>query len=140
MSTSGLQYIDPPSPDPRVLAARVVATITVDDMKDMIARLQRIADRDQKAWLLLDLQHYRGYEIGVILEKLKHLRLLWHSIERYAVVGAAGWMEQWVKIAAPWTRPEMKTFTEQETKQAWDWLLTGNTNSQLEDPSPQQPS
>ena len=118
-----IQYFDPPQANSRVIAARVMDQITVDDMKGLVDRLQQIADRDERALLMIDMQHYDGFEFNVVLEKFKHLTLLWRSIERYAIIGAAQWLEVWVKVIDPITPMKMRAFPAEQMEEAWEWIL-----------------
>lgn len=118
-----IHYLDPPQPNPRVIAAKITDQITADDMKGLVDRLEEMVDRDEQALLLIDMQDYEGFEFSVILEKFKHLTLLWRSIERYAVIGAAHWMEVWVKMIDPITPMKIRAFSPENREEAWEWIF-----------------
>ncbi|MGI9471586.1 MAG: STAS/SEC14 domain-containing protein [Rubripirellula sp.] len=118
-----MQFIAPPAPNDRVIAVAMEGQMTADDMKVMLARLQEIVDRGDRALLLIDMQHYEGFEFGVAREKLKNFGLLWKSLERYAIVGASRWMEIWIEICDPLTPQQMKHFSPEKIDDAWNWLL-----------------
>ena len=118
-----IEYLDAPQAHPRLIAAKIKEQVTVDDMKDLVGRLEQIAGRDERALLLIDMQHYEGFEFGVVLEKFKHLTLLWRSIERYAVIGNARWMEVWAKLVDPITPMKIRAFSPENQDESWAWLL-----------------
>lgn len=132
MSESGMRFIAPPEPDDRVVAAEIKGQMTADDMKALVERLQPIVDRGEKALLYIDMQNYEGFELGVISEKLKHMRMLWKALDKYAIVGASRWMEIWIDIVDPVTPQQIQHFSSDKTDEAWTWLLgfetTGSAN------------
>ena len=106
----------------RIIAVEITGQVTAGDMKVLIDELQKLVNQNERALLLVDMQHYEGFEFGVVTEKFKHMGLLWKSIEKYAIVGAAHWMEVWVKMVNPLTPMQMRAFEADESKAAWQWL------------------
>ena len=49
MSETGMRFIQPPTPDDRIVAARIVGTATPEEMRTFITRVQAIHDRGEKA-------------------------------------------------------------------------------------------
>ncbi len=111
----------PPS-EHRILAVEITGQVTAEDMKILIGRLQELVDQNERALLLVDMQHYEGFEFAVVTEKFKHMGMLWKSIEKYAIVGAAHWMEVWVKMVDPLTPMQIRAFEADEIEAAWKWL------------------
>lgn len=124
-----MRFIDPPIPHDRVLAVEMHGQMTADDMKLLIDRLQEIVDRGQRALMLVDMQHYDGFELAVAREKLKHFGMLWKALDRYAIVGASRWLEIWIDILDPVTPQQMKHFLPEQIEDAWSWLLEPDSNS-----------
>jgi len=122
MSESGMQFIEPPQPNDRVVATEVTAKVTADDMKALIERMQPIVDRGEKANLFIDMKGYDGAELGVTREKFKHMGTLWNGIDKFAVVGAPRWMEIWSKVANPITPQHIQSFQPDKAEDAWTWL------------------
>ncbi len=120
-----MHFIEPPQPSDRVVAAEIDGQLTTDDMKAVVARLQPIIDRGEKAFLYIDMQKYEGFEFGVVSEKLKHIGMLWRAFDKYATVGTKRWMEIWVKIVDPLTPQQIRHFSPDETHEASAWLLDG---------------
>lgn len=123
MSKSGMQFIESPQPNDRVVAVGVDGEITAEDMKALVDRFQSIVDRGEKVLLFVDMQGYKGWEFGVATEKLKNVGMLWKAFERYAILGDQRWMEIWVKIIDPLTPQEIKHFAPDQADEAWEWLL-----------------
>ena len=88
----------------------------------LIDELQKRVDQNEQALLLVDMRHYEGFEFGVVTEKFKHMGMLWKSIEKYAIVGAAHWMEVWVKMVNPLTPMQIRAFEADEIEAARQWL------------------
>ena len=127
MNESGMRFIDPPKPADRVVAAEIDGQMAAKDMKALIERLQSIVDRDEKALLYIDMQNYKGFELGVMSEKLKHMGMLWKALDKYAIVGASRWMEIWIDIVDPVTPQQIKHFSPDKADEAWAWLLASGT-------------
>jgi len=123
MSESGMRFIEPPQPNDRVVAAEFDGQMTAEDMKALVERLQAVVDRGEKALLYIDMRNYKGYELGVVSEKLKHIGMLWKAFDKYAIVGDARSMEIWIKIVDPLTPQQIRHFHPDETDKAWAWLL-----------------
>ena len=105
------------------MAVELDGQMTTEDMKAMVDRLQAIVDRGEKALLYLDMKNYKGFELGVASEKLKHIGMLWKALDRYAIIGDTRWMEIWIKIINPLTHQEIRQFHSDKTAEAWAWLL-----------------
>jgi hypothetical protein len=127
MNESGMRFIDPPKSDDRVVAAEIDGQMTTEDMNILIERLQSIVDRGEKALLYIDMQNYKGFELGVMSEKLKHMGMLWKALDKYAIVGASRWMEIWIDIVDPVTPQQIKHFSPDKADEAWAWLLASET-------------
>lgn len=111
----------------RIIAVEITGQVTAGDMKVLIDELQKLVNQNERALLLVDMQHYEGFEFGVVTEKFKHMGMLWKSIEKYAIVGAAHWMEVWVKMVGPLTPMRIRAFEADEIEAAWQWLRASVT-------------
>ena len=132
MSESGIRFIEPPQPDDRVVAAEIDGQFTTEDMKALVGRLQSIVERGEKALLYIDMKNYKGFELGVASEKLKHIGMLWKALDKYAVIGDTRWMEIWIKIVDPLTHQEIRHFYPDKTDEAWVWLLASKASEGAE--------
>ncbi len=121
-----MRLLEPPSVDRRLIGVEISGQMTTEEMQVLIARLQEVVNHGQRALLLIDMQHYEGFEFGVAREKLKHMGMLWKALDRYAVVGASRWVEIWIDILDPVTPPDMKHFAPEEISDAWRWLVKGD--------------
>ena len=123
MSESGMNFIESPQPNDRVVAVKIDGELTTEDMTALIDRFQTFVDQDEKALFFIDMQGYDGWEFGVATEKLKNIGMLWKGIDKYAIVGDSRWMENWIKIIDPLTPQQIKHFTPDMVDGAWAWLL-----------------
>ena len=128
MTESGMHFIDSPQPNDRVVAVKIDGELTSEDMKTLIDRFQSIVDRDEKVLLYIDMQGYKGWELGAAAEKFKHIGMLLKAFDRYAIVGDTRWMEIWVKIVDPFTPQQIKHFTPDQVDDAWAWLLAAEAS------------
>ena len=126
MPKFNMHFIEPPQPNDRIVAAAIYGQMTTEDMKVLVERLQSIIDRGEKALLYIDMQNNEGYELGVIGEKLKNMRMLWNALDKYAIVGASRWMEIWITMVDPLTCQQMKHFSPDRIDEAWSWLLASD--------------
>lgn len=123
MSESGIRYIEPPTPDERVIAYEIVGHVTVEDMREITERVERVMGSGKKALLYQDMESRDGFEPGVVAEKLKHMKTLWKGIEKIAVLGDSRWLEIYIGAADVITPQQMKHFNTSEQKEAFAWLM-----------------
>jgi len=122
MTESAIRFIEPPTPNERIVALEIDGHFTVDDMKAAIEKLQAIVDRGEKALMLVDMKSFDGFELGAMKEKMQHMRMLWSAMDKYAVVGDKRWLEIWTKVADPVTPMRVKHFHSANMDDAWAWL------------------
>ena len=132
MADTGFRFLDPPTPNDRVVAVALDGSITAEGMKIVVQRLQAIVDRGEKALVYMDMTGWSGTELGAATEKLKHLGMLWSALEKQAIVGESAWLPVWTKIADPLTPQHVRHFTPAEAASAWDWLLTAEAEESAE--------
>lgn len=129
MSRNGIRFIEPPSPDSRIVAAEVHGHVTADDVKAFVARIESVNARGLKARIFQDMREYHGADIAAFTEKFKHIGVLWKGIEKVAVVGDSRWLEIYIGVADPLTPQQIKYFPPDEAGLAFAWLRedpTGN--------------
>jgi len=122
MSESGLHFIDPPAPNDRIIAYEIAGKVTVDDMRAVVARVEEIASRGEKALIYQDVQDLGGVDIAAIAEKFKHMGTLWKGIEKAAVIGDSRWLEIYTRAVDPLTPQQIKHFPTTEKAAAFAWL------------------
>lgn len=76
------------------------------------------------ARLMVVVRHWHGFDMAAALSgpviEAKHALL--EQLERYAVVGAPGWMRAAIAGFAPLVKPEIRAFDEGEEEAALAWL------------------
>ena len=123
MSSSTVQFIDPPVANDRLVAVEMHGQFTAEDMKAVAERIEAVVGLGKKALVYNNMTDYEGFELGVISEKFKHMRTLWSGIDKYAVVGDKRWVEIYLKIADPLTPPQLRHFSSDEKDAAFAWLI-----------------
>jgi hypothetical protein len=53
--------------------------------------------------------------------------MLWKALDKYAIVGAAHWMEIWIDIVDPVTTQQVQHFSSDKADETWVWLLASET-------------
>lgn len=122
MTEPAVRFIDPPTSNDRLVALEIDGRFTADDMTEVAERMKAIADRGEKALLFVEWKGKVDVQLAVINEKLRHLKTLWSSLGRYALVGDRAWLETMVKVADALTPQQMKHFSTDERDQAFAWL------------------
>lgn len=59
---------------------------------------------------------------SIIVEKLKNLRSIIKTVDRFALVGDAGWLGIYTKLVDPITKADIRHFTMDQSEQAKDWI------------------
>ena len=122
MSGSGIRFIEPPTPNERVLAYEISGEFTGDDMRAFVERLEEIAGRGQKALLYQDMVDRGGFDLETIKVKLRNLGTIWRSVEKIAVVGESRWLEVYIDLVDHITPQDMRYFDRSEKAEAFAWL------------------
>lgn len=124
MSETGMQFIQPPTPHDRIVAVKIVGTVTIEEMRAFIARVQAIYDRGEKALVYQELASFDGIEWGVLVAKMKAMGTLWKGIARIAVVSESRAYRFGVeKITDHLTPMDMRSFDPVDRDMAFAWLL-----------------
>ena len=62
MNDPGIQFIDPPEPNERLLAYEITGRFTGDDMRAFVERLEKISSSGGKALLYQDMTDRGGFD------------------------------------------------------------------------------
>jgi hypothetical protein len=122
MSEAAIRFIDPPTPNDRIIAYEIDGHFTADDMRAFMERIDELTSLGKKALLYQDIESYDGVDISAVIEKFKNMGTLWSGIEKVAVIGDARWLEVYIKVFDPITPQQMKHFKTTEKDEAWAWL------------------
>ena len=124
MSESGLRYVDAPTDDPRVIAFEIVGKVTEQDMKDILARIEAVVERGEKALVFEAVVDLGGVEFMAIWEKIKSMGTLWKGIERAAVLADSKLLRSFADGFADAVTPmDISAFELSQRDDAWAWLL-----------------
>jgi hypothetical protein len=124
MSESALRFIEPPTPDERILAYEIHGDFTGDDMRLFLERLEKIAESGHKALVYQDIVDRGSFDFETVKVKLRNLGTILRSIGKVAVVGDERWLETWVSIVDHLTPQQMKYFERDQKDEAFAWLAS----------------
>jgi hypothetical protein len=122
MSESGIHFIDPPTPNERLLAYEISGDFTGDDMRAIVERLEKIAEAGHKALLFQDISADYSWDFETIKVKFQNMGTILRSIEKMAIVGESKWMEIYIDIMDHLTPQQIKYFDHSEKDAAFAWL------------------
>jgi len=117
-----LELLEFDDPDEGMLAYAVHGKITAEAAAPIFERFSTAHEAGTKIRIYADMQDYSGFELGVVTEKAKHMRAIFGTVERMAVVGDAGWMSVWATIFDPVTKPDLRNFKTDQGEAALAWL------------------
>lgn len=107
-----------------VLAFEVDGVVSETEFPAVLARINALFDRHDKVRLLGRIKHLGGFDptilvqSGLIPMKLAAMR----KVERYAIVGAPGWMAKMIVAMNPLFDVDMRTFPVDREADAWAWV------------------
>lgn len=106
-----------------VAAFRLTGKLHDEDYKEFVPEIEALIERHGKIRLLLQLEHFRGWNLHAAWDDvtfgIRHFR----DLERIAVVGDPAWEKWMVKLSKPFSSAKIKFFPADEMIAAWDWLL-----------------
>ncbi len=108
-----------------VLAFEINGAITSEAMPGVIEEVEAFLARHDKARLLGRIRHFGGVDPSVFMQGgLVSMKLAaMEKVERYAVVGAPGWMGKAVEAMNPvFPGIDMRAFAAESEADAWAWL------------------
>lgn len=108
-----------------VLAFELSGKLDAESVKTLITDMQSALSRHDKVSMLGRMGNMEGFNplvfmqhgfVGMKMAAIKH-------VERYALVGAPGWMSKAVETMNPlFSSMEMRSFPADQEDQAWAWL------------------
>ena len=122
-STFGLRMLDFDDAAAGILAYAVgEGRITEDDADPIWKRFDDAKANGTKVRIYAEMHAMPSSSGAVIVDKLKHLGSILSTLDRFAVVGDAGWMGIYAKIVDPITKFEVKHFTLEQRDVAIAWI------------------
>ncbi|MEC5289326.1 STAS/SEC14 domain-containing protein [Aurantimonas sp. C2-6-R+9] len=107
-----------------VLAFEVDGVISEAEFPTVLAEINALFDRHDKVRLLGRIKHLGGFDPAILMQsglipmKLAAMR----KVERYAIVGAPGWMSKMISTMNPLFDVDMRTFPAEREAEAWAWV------------------
>ncbi|EDZ66848.1 hypothetical protein NOC27_175 [Nitrosococcus oceani AFC27] len=108
-----------------VFAFEINGMISAEEMPGVIKEFEGFLERHDKVRLLNRMRHFGGIDPAVFMQGgLVSMKLAaMQKVERYAIVGAPGWMRKIIKSINPaFTDMDMRTFSKDKEQDAWEWL------------------
>ena len=120
---TGLRILDIDDEEAGIVAYAVDGSkITEDEAAPIWQRFEDAKASGRKIRVYAEMSGIPSSSGAVIVEKLKHLGSIMSTMERMAVVGDAGWMGIYAKIADPITKFDIKHFTTEQKDEAIAWI------------------
>jgi len=107
-----------------LFAYEIKGILTKENMEKIIKPLQFAFKEKGKLDLFARIDQYTGVNLkDISMRSLLELKLAsLDHIRRYAIVGAKGWMKQFVELFQPLIPVKVRTFELKDEEQAWKWL------------------
>ncbi len=108
-----------------VLAFEINGVISEKEMPEVIKTFEIFLERHQKVRLLNRIKRFGGIDPAIFMQSgLLSIKLAAiQKVERYAIVGAPGWMCKVIETVNPaFADMDMRTFPEDRESEAWAWL------------------
>lgn len=108
-----------------VLAFEIDGVISAKEMPELIKTFRTFLERHEKVRMMNRIKHFGGIDPAVFMQSgLVSMKLAaMQKVERYAIVGAPGWMRQIIETVNPaFADMDMRTFPEDQENEAWAWL------------------
>ncbi|GJL62718.1 MAG: hypothetical protein NPIRA04_13720 [Nitrospirales bacterium] len=114
-----------PTSKDNVFAFEINGVISSEEMPEVIKRFENFLEHHEKVRLLNRIKHFGGIDPAVFMQSdLVSMKLAaMQKVERYAIVGAPGWMRKIIESVNPvFADIDMRTFQEDQEHEAWAWL------------------
>lgn len=108
-----------------VFAFEINGVISAQEMPEVIKTFETFLGRHEKVRLLNRIKHFGGIDPAVFMQSgLVSMKLTaMQKVERYAIVGAPGWMRKIIETVNPaFSDMDMRTFPADQENEAWAWL------------------
>jgi hypothetical protein len=92
--------------------------ITAEPAAPIFERFSTAHEAGTKIRIYADMQDYGRFELGVVTDKAKHMRAIFGTVERMAIIGDAGWMTVWATVFDPVTKPHLRPYNTDQGKEA----------------------
>lgn len=114
-----------PTSQDNVFAFEINGMISSQEMPGVIKKFATFLEKREKVRLLNRMKHFGGIDPGVFMQSgLVSMKLAaMQKVERYAIVGAPGWMCKIIESVNPaFADIDMRTFSADQEADAWAWV------------------
>tara|TARA_R110002167_G_scaffold45324_3_gene136219 strand:- start:13682 stop:14455 length:774 start_codon:yes stop_codon:yes gene_type:complete len=108
-----------------VMGFEINGAMTADAVSAVMTELNKFLEAHDKVRLLARIDHFNGVDPAVFMHSgLLSMKLAaMQKVERYAVVGAPGWMHKAIETMNPlFPDIDMRPFAADKEAEAWHWL------------------
>ena len=122
-AASGFRWLDFDDEASGLLAYSIGSGALDDAELDAVwKRFDDAASGGTKIRIYAEMSGFPSVNASVLMDKLKRLGTIMSTTERMAIVGDAGWMDVYVTLVDPITKPDLKHFSTSEREEALAWL------------------
>ena len=108
----------------KLLEVQVSAKLTTEDYEQFIPTVEHLIKTHNKIDVLFLMSDFHGWEVGAMWEDAKFAFRHFSDIGRLGVVGEKKWQE-WMTVACrPFTKAEIRYFSNADVAKAHAWLET----------------
>ncbi len=120
---TGMRYIDIGAEKSNVMAVEASGEISTDAMAEFIEKIEAHRAGGEKVRLFVDMIGYKGFEWGVVQEKLANFRTLLTSFDRVAYMVDREWMATGIGLVDALTPISLRAFSSEDRHKAIAWVL-----------------
>jgi len=122
-ATTGFRFLDIDDEAAGIMAYAVDGgKLAEADIAPVWERFEDAKANDKKIRIYAEMSGIPSTSGAVIVEKFKHLGSIMSTMERMAIVGDAGWMGIYAKLADPITKFDIRHFTLEQRDEAVAWI------------------
>lgn len=113
-----------PGSEGKIIGLRATGKLTDQDyQKVLIPSLEALIRNYGKVRLLCFMdEEFAGLEAGALWDDAKFFLPHKDDFEKMAIVGGPKWVELIMKLFAPLMEGDVKTFSDGQLQEAWDWI------------------
>jgi hypothetical protein len=112
-----------PQSEGKVLGYECSGTITEPEVKEIHREIESVLEEQGNLRFLIHIADLDFPEAKAVWEDLKLTPTYVKDVERFAIVGDAGWQEWATKVTDLITKGEARFFEASQLDEAWDWVL-----------------
>ena len=113
-----------PESQGNILAIKASGKLTDHDYKDILfPHLEALIKEHDKVRLLFFMaEDFHGWQMEAAWDDISILGKYKDKLDKLAIVGGPKWVEWSVKLGKHFLKEQLKTFSEEQLQDAWDWV------------------